>query len=162
MAKVTKIQEKTNWEGFAKEQSTEIMQLRVDNKQLEEKNTKLEKTSGVNPAEYSRLEQENITLKNKLRHLEQITSINVPSSLKVASNEEELCRIEIARLYTAAKASPLDFNETKAFEIYVKTLLAIRGKVAEPTKAKESQEKLSHEQLLSLASQVTNDSDNEH
>lgn len=95
--------------------------------------------------------------KDKLIHLEQITKFNV-SPIAVASSEEELCRIEIKRLYDAAKQGPLEFQEIKAFEIYVKSLMLIRGKTSESDKkTPKKEEKFSQDQLLQFALQDDND-----
>lgn len=91
----------------------------------------------------------------KIKHLETLLN-NVPSNLAVASKEEELCKIEIARLFEMAKQGRLEWNDTKAFEVYAKTLLAIKGKPQEPSK-KEKTQAISHDQLLQLALQATND-----
>lgn len=81
------------------------------------------------------------------------------SSLNIKSDEEELCRIEIRRLYSKAKATPLEWNEVRAFEVYVRSLLAIRNKVQdEPNKKSDKQSKVSQAQLLELALKATDES----
>lgn len=96
--------------------------------------------------------------KDKLEHLEMITK-EIKSPISIGSNEEELCKLEISRLYQAAKASPLEFNEVKAFEIYVKALLAIKGKTeGEDAKKKPKELQLSETQLMQLALQVADES----
>lgn len=91
--------------------------------------------------------------KDKLFHLEQITK-NIASPISVGSNEEELCKIEINRLYAAAQRGPLEFTEVKAFEIYVKSLMLIRGKTNVEDKKPKKGSTLTEEQLLQLALQV--------
>ena len=91
--------------------------------------------------------------KDKLFHLEQITK-NIESPISVGSNEEELCKIEINRLYAAAQRGPLEFTEVKAFEIYVKSLMLIRGKTNVEDKKPKKGSTLTEEQLLQLALQV--------
>lgn len=112
-----------------------------------------EKLTQVN----TKLQQELENTKNKLRHLEEIYASS-NSSIAVGSNEEELCKLEINRLYQAAKVAPLEFNQVKAFEIYVKSLMLIRGKSLEEPKNKKSEKiKLGNEELLQLALQVVDD-----
>jgi hypothetical protein len=94
--------------------------------------------------------------KDKLNHLEQITKFNT-SPISVGSNEEELCKLEISRLYQAAKTGPLEFNEVKAFEIYVKSLMLIRGKSVNEEKKSKKEPALSNDQLIQLALQVVDD-----
>ena len=92
--------------------------------------------------------------KDKLAHLEQIAKHTV-SPISVGSNEEELCKLEINRLYQAAQRGPLEFNDVKAFEIYVKSLMLIRGKSAVEDKSKPKKNStLTEEQLIQLALQV--------
>lgn len=111
-----------------------------------------------------RLTQTNLELQGKLKkaedkleHLEQIAKLST-SPVAVASNEEELCKLEISRLYQAARVSPLEFNQVKSFEIYVKSLMLIRGKNPEDEKTKKSSKvNLDNDQLLQLAMQVVDD-----
>lgn len=94
--------------------------------------------------------------KDKLAHLEQITKSSL-SPISVGSNEEELCKLEISRLYQAAQRGPLEFTEVKAFEIYVKSLMLIKGKGAVEEKKSKKSQQLSEDQLLQLALQVVDD-----
>lgn len=104
-----------------------------------------------------KLQEELEHTKNKLRHLEEIANFS-NNPIAVGSNEEELCKLEINRLYQAAKVAPLEFNQVKAFEIYVKSLMLIRGKsLEEPKNKKSSKIKLDNEELLQLALQVVDD-----
>ena len=106
-----------------------------------------------------KLQKELDQTKNKLKHLEEITKFP-ESNIAVGSNEEELCKLEINRLYQAAKQAPLEFNQVKAFEIYVKSLMLIKGKsVEDPKNKKSSKVSLDNEELLKLALQVVDDSD---
>ena len=93
--------------------------------------------------------------KDKLRHLEDISKFS--NNISVGSNEEELCKLEISRLYQTAKNGPLEFNEVKAFEIYVKSLMLIKGKTAVEDKKAKKESALDHDQLLQLALQVVDD-----
>lgn len=92
-------------------------------------------------------------LKDKLKHFEDVTNLT-SSVVSVGSNEEELCKLEISRLYNAAKTGPLEFTEVKAFEIYVKSLMLIRGKTTVEEKKSKKNSSLTEEQLLQLALQV--------
>ncbi len=94
--------------------------------------------------------------KDKLSHLEEITK-HTSSLVSIGSNEEELCKLEINRLYQAAKSGPLEFTEVKAFEIYVKSLMLIRGKSTAEEKKSNKKNALSEDQLLQLALQVVDD-----
>ena len=96
-------------------------------------------------------------LRDKLVHFEAVQK----TSLSVGSNEEELCKLEIRRLYESAKDGPLEFNEVKAFEIYAKTLLAIKGKSldADPNAKKSKEPKFKDEDLMRFAQQVQADDD---
>lgn len=97
-------------------------------------------------------------LEEKLASAEAIIKTQ-ESSLNVKSDEEELCRIEIRRLYNKAKATPLEWNEVRAFEVYVRSLLSIRNKVQdEPNKKSDKQSKMSQAQLLELALKATDES----
>lgn len=99
------------------------------------------------------LKEELKIAKDKLKHLEDVMKFN-PSQISVGSNEEELCKIEINRLYQASKQGPLEFNEVKAFEIYVKSLMLIRGKTEIGDKKSKKSTSLTEDQLLQLALQV--------
>jgi hypothetical protein len=103
-------------------------------------------------AKWQRTLQELNETKSKLEHLENLAKNS--SVLSVGSNEENLCMIEINRLYQKAQREPLEFNEVKAFEIYVKSLMLIRGKTVETEKKKKKTEELTDEQLLSLATKM--------
>ena len=103
------------------------------------------------------LQKELNATKDKLRHLEEIAKFS-NNSIAVGSNEEELCKLEISRLYQAAKISPLEFAQVKAFEVYIKSLMLIKGKTPEESKgSKSSKASLDHDQLLQLAMQVVDD-----
>lgn len=95
--------------------------------------------------------------KDKLYHLEEVAK-HSSSIVSIGSNEEELCKLEINRLYQAAKISPLEFNQVKSFEIYVKSLMMIRGKSSVEEKKSGKKNNLSEEQLLQLALQVVDES----
>jgi hypothetical protein len=99
-------------------------------------------------------------LKDKLQHFEAIEK-DTKSAVSIGSNEEELCKLEIRRLYDAAKNSPLEFNEVKAFEIYAKTLLAIKGKSldGDPNAKKSKEPKFKDEDLMRFAQQVQAEDD---
>jgi hypothetical protein len=97
-------------------------------------------------------------LENKLVHAEEIIKTQ-QSSFNVKTDEEELCRMEISRLYSKAKTAPLEWNEVRAFEIYVRSLLAIRNKSQdEINKKSDKQTNLSQAQLLELALKATDES----
>ena len=99
------------------------------------------------------LKEELRVANDKLKHLEDVMKFS-PNPISVGSNEEELCKIEINRLYQAAKQGPLEFTEVKAFEIYVKSLMLIKGKTEIGEKKPKKSTSLTEEQLLQLALQV--------
>jgi hypothetical protein len=128
----------------------EVRDLLTQNEELKKYGEKLTQTN-------LKLQKELDATKDKLRHLEELAKFS-SSTIAVGSNEEELCKLEISRLYQAAKVSPLEFNQVKAFEIYVKSLMLIRGKTLEESKSKKSSKvTLDNEQLLQLAMQVVDD-----
>jgi hypothetical protein len=127
----------------------------VSEKDHEELKKYAEKLTQLN----TKLQKELQDCKDKLKHLEDIAKFN-SNTISIGSNEEELCKLEIHRLYQASKLGPLEFNEVKAFEIYVKSLMLIRGKsvAEEKKKSKTEQASITNEQLLQLAMQVADDS----
>ena len=96
---------------------------------------------------------ENIKLSDRIRHLESLMMHSKENNVPVASNELELCKLEIERLYKEAKIQPLDDKQIRAFDIYVKCMLAIQGKEAPKAKPKK-QEPISQEDLINLALQA--------
>jgi hypothetical protein len=124
-----------------------------DIKDLVQENDHLKKYSEELTSVNLKLQKELENTKDKLRHLEEVTK-HTSNVVSIGSNEEELCKLEINRLYQLAKNGPLEFNQVKAFEIYVKSLMLIKGK--SPVEEKKSGKKntLSEEQLLQLALQV--------
>lgn len=128
----------------------DVRELIVQNEELKKYSEKLTETN-------LSLQKELNATKDKLRHLEEIAKFS-NNPVAVGSNEEELCRLEINRLYQAAKVAPLEFAQVKAFEIYVKSLMLIKGKTPEESKGKKpSKATLDHDQLLQLALQVVDD-----
>lgn len=115
----------------------------------------LEKFAQIQFDNVIKLKQEVEELKLKLKHAENLLT-SAPSVLTVGTPEEEICKIEIQRLYTQAKVQPLEFEQVKIFDIYVKSLLSIKGKPVE--KSKKPSSTLSQEELLKLALEATDDS----
>ena len=122
-------------------------------KQNDELKKYSEKLTSLN----SKLQKDLEQATDKLKHLEEIAKFS-NNPIAVGSNEEELCKLEINRLYQSAKTGPLEFNEVKAFEIYVKSLMLIKGKSITEEKKTKKETSLSHDQLLQLALQVVDDS----
>ena len=105
-----------------------------------------------------KLKQELQRANDKLSHLEEVAKFST-SPISVGSNEEEVCKLEIRRLYEKCRNAPLEFNEVKAFEIFVNSLLKIQGKSSEDVKKKpKKQVDLTQDQLIQLALQVTDES----
>ena len=96
---------------------------------------------------------ETTKLSDRIRHLEALMMHSKDESIPVASNELELCKLEIERLYKEAKIQPLDDKQIRAFDIYVKCMLNIQGKELPKAKPKK-QEQLSQEDLINLALQA--------
>jgi hypothetical protein len=109
-------------------------------------------------SEAIKLKQELQKANDKLSHLEEVSRFH-SSPLTVGTNEEEVCKLEIRRLHDLCKSRPLEFNEVKAFEIFVNSMLKIQGKTSEDVKKKsKKQVDLSQDQLIQLAMQVTDES----
>lgn len=135
---------------MAKWLTTEEMQ------EIMSQNTELKKYSEKLTQANIKLQEELENTKSKLKHLEDISKFS--STVTVGSSEEELCKLEINRLYQAAQRAPLEFQQVKSFEIYVKSLMLIRGKTIDETKkSKKSDNNLTNDQLLQLALQVVDD-----
>lgn len=94
---------------------------------------------------------------SKIEHLEELLRTG-GSTLVVGSNELEICRIEIARLYAKVLREPLEDKEVRIFETYCKTLLAIQGKTVE-AKPKKKDPVMTPEELISIALQQMPEAD---
>lgn len=116
----------------------------------------LERFARVQFEQVLKLQKEVENLQEKLKHAESLL-INPPTILSVGNPEEEICRIEIKRLYDDAIKRPLEWDEIKAFDVYVKSLLAIKGKDKETEKSKKVSSNMPQEELLKLALQATDD-----
>lgn len=93
----------------------------------------------------------------KIAHLETLLSSKA-TVLNVGSEQEEICKIEINRLYHKVLRGPLDFAEVKVLETLTKLLLAINGKEVDNKKEKETVKalkQLSPKELIDLAMQKT-------
>lgn len=150
----TEIKDKKERDAFVKKQVETLVKLNFENKELKERINHLEELLKVSPNDSVELQQENTRLKDRITHLESMTLL-APSPLSLATNEEELCKIEIARLFNAGKNGPLTMEEVKIFEIYTKTLLSIKGKsVDDAKKSAGSKQRLSEKELLQIALQT--------
>ena len=93
----------------------------------------------------------------KIAHLESLLSSKA-TILNVGSEQEEICKIEINRLYHKTIRGPLDFAEVKVLETLTKLLLAINGKEVDDKKDKETAKALkgmSQKELINIAMQKT-------
>lgn len=93
----------------------------------------------------------------KIAHLESLLSSKA-TILNVGSEQEEICKIEINRLYHKTIRGPLDFAEVKVLETLTKLLLAINGKEVDTKKEKETAKalkQLSPKELIDIAMQKT-------
>jgi hypothetical protein len=93
----------------------------------------------------------------KIAHLEALLSSKA-TILNVGSEQEEIAKIEINRLYQKAIRGPLDFQEVKVLETLTKLLLAINGKEVDSKKEKETNKALkalSPKELIDIAMQKT-------
>ena len=93
----------------------------------------------------------------KIQHLESLLSSKA-TVLNVGSEQHEICKIEINRLYQKTLRGPLDFAEVKVLETLTKLLLAIDGK--EPTDKKEKAvekavKAMTPQELINIALQKT-------
>lgn len=107
-----------------------------------------------------KLTQDKLDLEAKLAILESKLKLQ-ESKLAISSEEEELCKIEINRLYTLAKTRPLEWDEVKIFDTYVKALLAIKGKPEAAKKKSINPVTFSQEELLKIACAPDDDNNNE-
>lgn len=93
----------------------------------------------------------------KISHLE-ILLQSKATVLNVGSEQEEIARIEINRLYQKVLRGPLDFAEVKVLETLTKLLLAINGKEVDDKKEKQTTKalkQLSPKELIDIAMQKT-------
>lgn len=93
----------------------------------------------------------------KIAHLETLLSSKA-TVLNVGSEQEEICKIEINRLYHKTLRGPLDFAEVKVLETLTKLLLAINGKEVDDKKEKQTTKalkQLSPKELIDIAMQKT-------
>lgn len=97
------------------------------------------------------LEAENNFLKNELSlYKDNKTEIIIKSA------EEQVCELEIMRLRNIAQNGPLDLEETKQFDLYVKNLYLAKGKPNTLENGKKKKKKLSEAELIQLV-QLTNE-----
>lgn len=95
--------------------------------------------------------------KAKVSHLESLLASKA-TVLNVDSEQEEICKIEINRLYQKTLRGPLDFAEIKALETYTKILMAAKGKEIDDKKEKKAEKaikQLSPQELIKIALQKT-------
>jgi hypothetical protein len=119
-------------------------------KELQEYANKQYMTIGV-------MKQKNDELIEKMKHLESLLASKA-TVLNVGSEQEEICRIEINRLYQKTMRGPLEFQEVKVLETFTKILLAINGKEVESKQEKATNKALramSPEDLIKIALQKT-------
>lgn len=111
------------------------------------------------------LTQTNLVLQERIKileakktHLEELLQ-NKPTLLGVSSNEEEICKIELSRLFNKCKQVPLEYQEAKLVELYTKTLLAIKGKDLEEKKKGPAQSTVAKQytpqELIEIALKAT-------
>lgn len=112
-----------------------------------------------------KLTETNLVLQEQLKiveakrsHLEELLK-HKPSVLEVSSNEEEICKIELGRLFLKCKQAPLEYQEAKLVELYTKTLLAIRGKELSEKKSGPAQSTVAKQytpqELIEIALKAT-------
>lgn len=103
------------------------------------------------------LERKVESLESKLAEAEQKAAVNSVLNLEQPegqSDTETTCMVQIAMLKGLAMNRELTLEETKKLEIFAKTLQLMKGKITEDKKEKSSP-KLTTEQLLALASSMT-------
>jgi hypothetical protein len=103
------------------------------------------------------LKQKNDEQTAKIAHLETLLSSKA-TVLNVGSEQQEICKIEINRLYQKTLRGPLDFQEVKVLETLTKLLLAIEGKEVDTKKEKETAKalkQLTPKELIDIAMQKT-------
>lgn len=104
-----------------------------------------------------KMQDEAEVFQSKIQHLEELLR-NTGSTITVGSNELEICKIEISRMYNQVMAGPLEDKDVRKFDTLVKCLLAIQGKTPEK-KPKQKEEQLSTEDLINLALQAMPEAD---
>jgi hypothetical protein len=98
-----------------------------------------------------KMQAEAETYQTKIQHLEELLRTG-GDNVTLGSNELEVCKIEISRLYSTAMQGPLEDKDVRKFDTLVKCLLAIQGKTPEK-KPKQKEEVMSPEDLIALALQ---------
>jgi hypothetical protein len=91
----------------------------------------------------------------KILHLESLLSSKA-TVLNVGSEEVEICKIEINRLYHKTLRGPLEFQEVKVLETLAKLLLSLEGKEVDSKKEKDTAKALkalSPKELIDIAMQ---------
>lgn len=95
--------------------------------------------------------------KAKITHLESLLASKA-TVLNVDSEQEEICKIEINRLYQKTLRGPLEFAEIKALETYTKILMIAKGKEVDDKKEKKAEKamkQLTPQELIHIALQKT-------
>ena len=96
-----------------------------------------------------------VELEDKVRHLENLLKLANPAPVQsvIISPEQGICEQQIDILQQSALQRELTLEETKKFEIFVKTLALIKGKDANiPAEGKTILPKdISDAQLIALA-----------
>lgn len=95
--------------------------------------------------------------KAKIAHLESLLTSKA-TVLNVDSEQEEICKIEINRLYQKTLRGPLDFAEIKALETYTKILVMAKNKEIDDKKEKKvekAMKQLTPQELINIALQKT-------
>lgn len=103
------------------------------------------------------MKDKNTELQEKVKHLEGLLSSKA-TVLNVASEQEEICKIEIHRMYQKSLRVPLDFQEVKALESYTRILMVMQGKDIDGKKEKETKKamkQLTPKELIDIALQKT-------
>jgi predicted MPP superfamily phosphohydrolase len=105
------------------------------------------------------LDQKIKDLEAKNKHLESLLN-NKVTVLNSDSEQEEICRVEINRLYQKSLREPLEFQEVKILETLSKILLNLNGKEIDDKKQKATQKaikSLTPKELIDIALQKTPD-----
>jgi hypothetical protein len=103
------------------------------------------------------LDQKIKDLETKNKHLETLLSSKA-TILNVGTEQEEICKIEINRLYQKTLRGPLDYQEVKILEMLAKILIGINGKEIDNKQAKANDKvlkSLSPKELINIALQKT-------
>lgn len=109
------------------------------------------------------LDQKIKDLEAKNKHLEGLLASKA-TVLNSENEQQEICKLEINRLYQKSLRGSLEYQEVKILEMLTKILLALNGKEIDDKKNKATEKALKSftpQQLIDIALQKTPEDDSE-